>query len=392
MLAHVLREGRASRSQLAARTGLTPGSVSRITQELLDAGLLVEAGTHAPEGKPGRRFVELAAAPGGGYVVGVGIEASGQHAVLADLAGRTVLRRRLRFTRIGDAIAVENRLPGELERVIAEAAVPRSRIFGVGVAVVGVVDTVDGVVIDAPAIGWRHAEIAPRLQAALGLPAVMEGHLNALNLAELRWGLCRGRRNVLLVHTTLGIGASAIAEGALVRGRTRQAGRIAHARVPGATAPCECGRRGCVAAIASGRAVLRSLGVPLPRRHSSEETFVRELAGLESVIGRASEGDTDAVTAVRNAGRALGRFLGAVSAFADPEVILLGGKLGQHVDYASGVRESLAEYQPAGRATEIVTTSMASETAASLLAIDEFACSRPLALAHFRIRRRTSHP
>jgi predicted NBD/HSP70 family sugar kinase len=386
VLRQVLRAKRISRSQIAGATGLTMGAVSRITQELIDARLLAPVGAHAPAGKPGRRFVELAPAPNGGYVLGVDIEASVQHALIVDLAGQVLARQRLHFLRDGDPRASVERLARDLQRIIGRARIEPGRLFGVGVAAVGVVDPSEGTVIDSPIPGWHHVEVGQPLREALGLPVRVDSMLNALNLAEHRYGLTRGKRNVLLVHTTLGIGASFLADGAVVRGQGMQAGQIAHARVAGATLPCSCGRRGCLTTVASGHAILRSLEISQGRVARTNGDLERERRLLDQVLVRAEQNHESSVSAVLNAGRSLGRFLGTLVAFSSPEAILLGGRLGGHATYLWGVREGLREYQPSGRAPEVSPASMGGENAATLLAVEDLVCSQPIDLERFRPR------
>lgn len=374
VLRQVLHSRRASRSQIAKSLGLTLGAVSRITQELISVGLLEAVGSHAPAGKPGRRFVELAMAADGGYVLGVALEASVQHASIVDLTGRLVLRKRLHFPRIGDAHASVGWLGAELDRIVKLSRIDRSRFFGVGVAPVGVVDPYSGIVIDSPLRGWRHVEIAQPLGAALTLPVRVDSMLNALSLAEHVFGLSRERRNVIFVHTTLGIGASLLADGRIVRGGGMQAGQIAHVKVTGSSLTCICGQRGCLNTVASGHAVLARMGFEAP----ADSDLETRLTALTAVLERANLNDADAVTAVLHAGRALGRFLGAIVSFAGPEAVLLGGRLGENPNYLWGVREGLRDYQAAGRPVEVLSTSMGGDMAAALMAIEDLVCARPL--------------
>ena len=389
VLRQVLRAKRISRSEIATAIGLTMGAVSRITHELIGAGLLTPVGAHAPAGKPGRRFVELAPAPNGGYVLGVDIEASVQHALIVDLAGHVVQRQRLQFLRLGNPRKSIELLARDLERMIARSRIERSRLFGVGVAAVGVVDPNEGRVIDSPILGWHGIEVAAPLCESLGMPVRLDSMLNALNLAEHRYGVSRGKRNVILVHTTLGIGASFLADGIVLRGQSMKAGQIAHARVPGATLLCSCGRRGCLTTLASGQAVLRRLALVEARAGRTGRDLERELGLLNRVLELAGQDDKASVRAVTDAGRTLGRFLGTVAAFASPECILLGGRLGGHPAYLRGVRDGLRAFLPSDRTPEVSAASMGGGEAATLLAIEDVVCSLPLDIDRFASRRST---
>lgn len=374
VLARVLHARRTSRSQIAADLGLSVGAVSRITHELIAAGLLAAVGDHAPAGKPGRRFVELAVATGGAYVIGVSLEASVQHLSIIDLAGHEVRRTQLRFPNLRNPAKSIAWLANEVDRQIKASGIERMRVLGAGVTPVGVVDTAQGTVIDSPLQGWRHVDLATPLRDTLGLPVRVDSMLNALTLAEHAHGLSRGRNDVVLVHTTLGIGASLLAGGRVIRGSGMQAGQLAHARVAGSSQLCICGRRGCLTALASGHAILASLGQPTLPGSNLEE----RLGALTSVLERASRGDEPAVTAIHAAGRSLGRFISASMALTAPELLLLGGRLGSHESYVRGAQQGLQECMAAHAAPDVRVTSMSGDRAAAFMAIEDLVCAAPL--------------
>jgi predicted NBD/HSP70 family sugar kinase len=308
----------------------------------------------------------------------VTLEASAQHILIMDLSGHEVRRKRLRFPNLRDAAGSMQWLAGEIERQIVASGIARSRVLGVGVTPVGVVDPLGGIVIDSPIPGWRQVEVGTPLRAALGLPVRVDGMLNALTLAEHAHGLSRDRKDVVLVHTTLGIGSSLLADGRVVRGFGMRAGQIAHARVAGSNQPCICGRRGCLAALASGHAVLASLGYPA----SPEPNLEERLVALTDVLERATRGDEPAVTSVHAAGRALGRFMGASMTLAAPELLLLGGRLGSHESYVRGVQQGLKECQPADSASpDVRITSMSGDEAAAHMAVEDLVFAGPLGIA-----------
>ena len=62
---------------------------------------------------------------------------------------------------------------------------------------------------------------------------------------------------VVFVKVGTGIGASVIVDGELLRGSDSAEGDIGHAKILGVEETCSsCGARGCLAAIASGRAMV----------------------------------------------------------------------------------------------------------------------------------------
>ena len=92
-----------------------------------------------------------------------------------------------------------------------------------------------------------------------GLPAVVDNDANLLGLGEQR-RIYPGAHLILFVKIGTGIGASVILDGGLLRGSDSAEGDIGHAKIIGVEETCRsCGARGCLAATASGRAMVRDL-------------------------------------------------------------------------------------------------------------------------------------
>src|SRR5271154_1059584 len=128
-----------SRPELSEMTGLSPASVSNVVRELLDEGVLIEAGSVDSDG--GRPRVLLRMNPQYGDVIGVDIGETRVEGELFDL-GMTV-RAKVGYRldpgeREADGI-VERVLAG-LDAVLADSGVAASAVLGVGVGVPGIVE------------------------------------------------------------------------------------------------------------------------------------------------------------------------------------------------------------------------------------------------------------
>ncbi|RPJ53861.1 MAG: ROK family protein, partial [Acidobacteria bacterium] len=100
----------------------------------------------------------------------------------------------------------------------------------------------------------------------------------------------------LFIKVGTGIGASVVIDGELLRGSDSAEGDIGHAKITGVEETCSsCGARGCLAAIASGRAMVRDL-----RRLGHEASTARDVVQLVRA------GDPDAVRIVTGAGEGSG--------------------------------------------------------------------------------------
>ncbi len=147
-----------------------------------------------------------------------------------------------------------------------------------------------------------------------------------------------GLRALCLVKVSTGIGTGIVIDGRLYTGADGGAGDIGHVRVsPRSDALCQCGMQGCLAAVASGRAVAAELteqGYPASSGHE-----VRELLRA---------GNADAARLTQQAGRRIGEVMATVVCLLNPEVLLIGGDLASAPLLAGHPRDALS-VRPAPR-------------------------------------------
>lgn len=354
-----------SRIRIAAETRLTGAAISRITRELMDAKLLVERENEEQASGRGRPAVTLELAANGGFVVGVGIGAYEQAIQIANLHGEYIARRVVDLMTARSPVHALNTLSKAISTLIRKTGVPAQRIFGVGVAIAGVVDAVRGVVLQSPNIGWSDVPLTDVLTRTLRLPVRTEAMHHALNLAESRFS---GSHDVaVLVNAAMGIGASVMEHGRIIRGSHAAAGQIGHMHVAAARELCTCGRRGCLDTVASGYAVLRRLRL-IPSRKTPKEHDPLAAKRLLIAIARERQNDLAAAAAFHACGQQLGEALNRIGAILDPGRVMLAGPLSQTHSYVKGVR---AATEPAlGRAISVAKHS--SDAAAARLALSTF--------------------
>jgi len=388
VLEHLFRASTVSRTALAQATGLTPAAISRITRELVDAGFVRELAREGLPAARGRPQVDLELRAEGAYVIGIGVGAFEQWIRIADLRGECVSRRSVQLLDQPSARAALKLLVGEIRGLLALAKIPRKRLLGVGIASAGVVDRGNGIIIESPNLGWRDLPVARLVSDALGLPVCVESMHHALNLAEEGFGKAAGVGDTVLVNASMGIGASVMEQGRIVRGRHNAAGQIGHMSVAGATDLCTCGRRGCLDTVASGYGVLRRLGLVPPRKVAREHDSAAARK-LLSAIERERQGEPRVRQAFRASGAQLGDTLNAVRALLDPQRIVLAGPLAGTASYVKGVQARLNERDAGGGSTDsplLVLGTHTTDSAGACLALTEFVFGGTLDLRDFGLQ------
>jgi glucokinase-like ROK family protein len=198
-----------------------------------------------------------------------------------------------------------------LESGKAEGCTPAA----LGVATAGWVNPHTGAVVYATENlpGWTGAEVAARLQEAVGLPVAVENDANALAVAERHFGWARGVDHFICLTLGTGVGGGCYVNGELNRGAHYFANAIGHILAERDGRPCTCGLRGCLEPYANAAALVRYAG--------------GRFASAEEVIGAAGADDREAVAAMRTYAGWLAEGIATMVHLLDPELVVLSGGL-----------------------------------------------------------------
>lgn len=306
-----VRAGRSlSRTDIARQTGLGLPTVSGITAELIDAGLLVEGGTGKSAG--GRRPVMLSLNASAGYVVGVKVTEVEVISVLTDLDANVVDRHVevLRDQSVDDVVGAVARC---VVRLTPSAG--GRPVHGVGVGLAGVIDRNRGIVRHATYSTWPTVDLGSVLEARLALPVVVDNDVNALVAAEQWFGVGRDVADFVAVSVGRGIGLGMVLDGRLYRGAHGGAGELGHTKVDPDGPTCPCGQRGCLEAVAGEPAIARRVSEASGRRLT-----------ITDVLELAARDDATAVGALRDAGHRLGVAIGNLVNILNPRLVVLAGE------------------------------------------------------------------
>jgi glucokinase len=144
------------------------------------------------------------------------------------------------------------------ERLLFHAAEEDWEVKWLGVGTPGAVDSRIGKVISlSPNIeGWQGMEIGRILKDRLNLPVVVDNDVNAMALAESRFGAGIGYRSVVCAAVGTGVGGGVVIDGKLWRGSNFTAGELGHMSINFAGPQCRCGNRGCVEVYCSSEAII----------------------------------------------------------------------------------------------------------------------------------------
>jgi predicted NBD/HSP70 family sugar kinase len=325
-----------SRLDLSETTGLSAASVSNVIRELIDAGIVAEAGSVDSDG--GRPRALLQVNPDYGYVIGVDVGETRVQVELFDLmmTERAKADYPLDPRQHPPGVIVAAILSG-LDAVMAGAGVTPAAVLGVGVGVPGIVQDGPESLVHGQPFGWESVPLKQLLGAGTDLPLHIDNGAKTMGQAELWFGAGRGAEHAVVCLIGSGVGASIITGGTAQRGATSSAAEWGHTTVAVDGRACRCGSRGCLEAYVGAEAILDRFGRPLPGE--DEESALAALIDLAATSPAAEQVLAD--TAVY-----IGVGIADLINLLSPERIVLGGwaglLLGQRL--LPAVRESARQH------------------------------------------------
>lgn len=324
---HVRAAGRAARADVARALGISAGSVTTLTSDLIAVGLLREFEGAPRESLPtgrGRPPVALEVVHEGRLVIGIKLSDERHSAVLTDFAGNMLADATLPTPPIRKTLGqILDEMDELIGLLMAAAALPLCAVTAVGLGLSGLVDHVTGLVPWSPLLADRDVGLKTAFEARFGLPVHVDNDANVLTLAELWFGAGRAMSDFAVVTIEHGVGMGLVLNNRLFRGTRGMGLELGHIKVQLDGALCRCGQRGCLEAYLADYALAREASTALGRNARNMQS---PQALLETLFGEAKAGNHAARTIFRRAGRYLSLGLSNVIQLFDPELIILSGE------------------------------------------------------------------
>ncbi len=314
-----------SRTDLAKETGLSQASITGITADLIDEGLIEEKQAGAYEG--GRPPTLLAIRADGVYVIGVNLTLEQIRIVIIDFhaeikASLIVHLKKPYHTpeEITDFVAQG------IQACMWEANFSRDQISGVGVGIPGPVDSKTGIVHFLPNYGWENVPFREMLRNKINHPVFIDNSSNNLAIGEYWHGSGKGIANFLAVTLENGIGAGTIINGQLVRGHFGIASEFGHICIDPDGPPCRCGRNGCIEAYAGNIAITREARKLAQSGTWSSPAVDPDNIGFKEVLDELKAGNGQLENIYIIAARTLAMGIHNLTNLLNPELIIITGK------------------------------------------------------------------
>ena len=321
-LRHILANpGAINRAGIAAQTGISRATMSRLVDELIATDLVEESDDKLATGGRGRPTSVLSPASGTVIALGLQVNISLLGAYLVDLSGNVLARETQDGDFSGsDPQAILRKLARMGRRVLHAGREEGTVFLGSALALPGLVS--GDTLVTAPNLGWKNIPFDELTHPLHDLHVTLianEADLAAFAVAHPRPGVPEGPASFIYVSGEVGIGGGLVINHQPLGGAHGWSGEIGHICVEPQGNVCSCGARGCLETIAGLKALCRAAGL-------GDEASARELTQLAGHSAKAQD-------ALANAGHALGQALAGVVNTVDISQVYLGGLVAETAPY-----------------------------------------------------------
>lgn len=315
------------KAEIARLCNLSIPTVMKITDELIDRGLVRKVGKgEISRGKPPEMLEFVADRY---FIIGVDVGTTFISTIIMDLSAR-VLNRYMTPTHVEQRPdEVIGRIIDSLRFIISNSNVDESKILGIGIGMPGLLDSEAGVVLFSPDFGWENINLLKPIRNVFSMPIVMENVTRAMAMGEKWFGAGRNTDIFLYINLGFGIGSAIMIDGELFRGFSGKAGELGHMTVERNGPLCNCGNYGCLEALASANAISKQAKLSIK---NGRQSSILELANgdpdkieAKTVFDAAKNGDALALEIVMQAIEYLGVAIASATNLLEPGLIILEG-------------------------------------------------------------------
>lgn len=300
-----------------------------LTTELIQEGLIEKSGKGVSLG--GRKPELYSLKSNSFFVLCIQMERFSTSMAILDNNNNNISGKRsftFHMTREMDSI---RQLHEFAEELIDSSGIQRSNLVGIGISMPGLVDSNLGKNFTYMVTANESKTLKEILEEKFHKPVYIENDVLTNAIAESRFGLAAGKKNVLVLLMDWGIGLGIIMDGKLQGGTSGFAGEIGHIPFVMDGELCYCGKRGCLETVASGIALARMAkeGIKSGQLSLLNKLSTDEIEQIEpqKIIEAANEGDQYAITILSQVGQNLGKTVAILIQLFNPEMIILGGKI-----------------------------------------------------------------
>ncbi|GAA4908814.1 ROK family transcriptional regulator [Mucilaginibacter defluvii] len=327
IIQHLYYGEQLSSAELSARIDKSIPLVTKAVNHLIEAGFVIEQG-YAPS-SGGRRPLMYSVRHDRLHIVTVAMDQLSTRIGIVDLLNNFVSPVEIISLNLQDNPQALNSLVSIINTHIEQSKVDKEKIIGVGIGMPGFVNVNEG--INYTYLDAGNKSLTQYLADAVELPVYIDNDSSLIALSELKFGIAKSIKDVMVINIGWGIGLGMIINGQIFRGENGFAGEFSHIPIAEEGALCACGKQGCLEAEASLMAVAQKAieGVESGQKSSLQHYITDDHSNLavgNVLMDAANKGDQYAIELLSDAAYKIGRALSILIHILNPKAIVLSGR------------------------------------------------------------------
>ena len=328
---HLYVKGAKTNADICSRFNISSPTSIAMLNELVAEGLVEKQGRGKSLG--GRKPELYGLCDGSLFVLGIHLEQLKARVAVFDNNNHIVSGVHTFSIEVTKDLSALAQVYAHAQEVLHASGIELKKLLGVGISMPGLVASKEGNNYTYLRTTDEPESLQQLLEQQFGKPVFIQNDAKSAALAEYRFGLAHGRRDVLVLSMDWGMGMGMLLDGKLRGGTSGFAGEFGHIPLVEDGVLCPCGKRGCLETVASGSAIVRLVKAGLAAGQNTllSQLPSQELAQLapEQVYEAAHRGDQFAINTLAEVGTNLGKGIAILIQLFNPELIILGGEMAQ---------------------------------------------------------------
>ncbi|EEX37579.1 N-acetylglucosamine repressor [Vibrio metschnikovii] len=317
------QQGPISRIQVADVSQLAPASVTKITRQLLERGLIKEVAQQASTG--GRRAISLTTEVEPFHSIAVRLGRDYIQLSLYNLGGQELACSSYEFHYAHQPQLIEG-LIHHLKAFLAQQQSNIKQLIAIGIALPGLVNPELGVVEYMPNIEIDALGLGDIIRDHFHVECFVGNDVRGMALAEHYFGASQDCQDSILVSVHRGTGAGIIVNGHVFLGTNRNVGEIGHIQIDPLGEQCQCGNFGCLETVASNPAIVARVKKRLAQGYKSSLSDLPKVT-IDDICQHALQDDELAKQALVQVGNQLGKAIAMTINLFNPQKVIIAGDI-----------------------------------------------------------------
>ena len=318
-----------SRGDIAKKFSLNKATISDIIDKLIKDNLIKEIGLGYSKPTGGRKPILLQINKQAGIIFSFEFQYNKYRFMATYLDGELITKTttNTEINRNNVIKIVQN----TVQDFLANPKYDGYRVFGIGIAVHGIVES--NKVVFAPYYDIYEIDIAGEIEKLLGIPVIVENEANLCAIFESTVNSLY--RNLIAINISSGIGSGIVLDYHLYKGILGDAGEAGHTTLYPNGRKCRCGKSGCFEQYCSKQALLKEYsslkGINSPSLQALKQDYIAK--------------DTEVMALIEAYKNNLIVGLGNIVTLFSPEILILKSDIFiEFPDIFTDIKNSLKQY------------------------------------------------